>query len=262
MRFRLFDYLNLSIPKAVSGTPEKILFDRESNILGLYEPSRRWLDPLTPFDYILACVIIKALLNKKNIESFAILYSKLKSIPKENIDSLHKDQPSLLYRGKPIYVPIFPPRLNERYGSDISSLNKEPFSSIKTVKGTEAFYTNPFFAYGAAIFDSNFTSLLKIEEKQNLSVFYSYSFDTIYIISDQGTLEFSIPLFDKNLERPDRSDLPERIKRLMVPFFAYDREGFIQNLYDLGFISSDLISSIQEKSIKEKARFGRLEDDM
>lgn len=245
MKFRLFDYLYYAIPKDTRQTLERQIFDAHSHILSNYESTKAYLDCESGFDFICADIVILALLNKAKIESFAEMFVSAHPGPRA-LDAIHRDLPCFDWQGKPIYVPIFNPQINTRYASNLQALAVNPFEALRRGIGLDAFYVTPFVEYAPAIFDSRFTSLLKIERQDNVTVFYSYSFETVYLISDEGTLEATIPLFDRDLSDPDRFDIPKRIQALMVPYFAFDKPGFIQALYDNRFISEDLLERIRK----------------
>ncbi len=251
MKFSLFEYLYYAIPKSYENSMEKKYFDKYSNVLSVADSTRPYLDADSGFALIQADVVIQALRNKEKIESFADFFRVAGNVSAVGLEAAHKDLPHFAWKQKEIYVPIFASGLNTRYDKEIVQLAKRPLKGLRAPNGIDVFFVNPFSTYGTALYDSTFTRLMRIMSYERETVFYSYSFDTIYSVSDQGTLECQIPLFDRDLEMPDRSDLPVRVKKLMESYFAFDRPAFIAKLQSLGFISAELYDNIERLSLKD-----------
>ncbi len=254
MKFSLFEFLYYAIPKDYDQAPEKKYFDAFSSVLSSFDVTRSYMDADSGFDYIQACVVIQSLRNKESIESYADLFAKSDPLDKTGLATIHQGLKHFAFAKREIYVPIFGPGINQRYDTEISALSKGPLKALRTVRGMESFFRDPFETYGLALYDSPFTRLMRIMDVGKETVFYSYSFDTIYCISDQGTCECTIPIFDRDLESPNRTDIPTRIVDLMKPYFAFNRTAFIDQLLNQGFISESLYGNIVKLSHKDEER--------
>jgi len=242
----LFDYLNFCIPTDFTNNLEKIYFDKNSYYLTKFSCTKSFANVDKPFDYIKANAVIHALKNKERIEYTASLLN-YQNINDSTINVIHHKMPFFIHKKKKIYVPIFSSKVNERYNSNISQLSSPPFIILRSVQGTDKFYNDPFLTYKNEIFDSTFTSLIKIMVYDNLTVYYSVDFSQIYIITDQGTLDCTIPLFDNKLIEPNRENLSSRIIELLKPYFDFDKNEFIEKLYKLDFVSDYLYKQLKKK---------------
>lgn len=248
MPFRLFAALNENIPKKMSSTLEKSFYDHYGYLLSEHESTQPFNNLQQPFDLIKAYIVIRGLLNKEKLESYEPIIQNSANLAPESMGAMHNGLPFFYFQGKKIYIPFFPTRLNIKYDRDLPSVFSEPLRSVLTDQGFESFFVDPFTAYGLPLFESEFTSLVPVMKQDNLEAFISLSFDTIFIISDQGTLEYSIPLFDSKLDSFDRRNLISRVRRALDPFFRFDREGFMRALNREGFISRKLLTKLEEQS--------------
>lgn len=254
MGFRLFDFLVQSIPKGVENTVEENYFDMYKAILDRYESTHRFSSVETPFDLIKSCVVIRALRNMERLESFSILLERSEKLSDESIEAVHSGLEFFEFNGTRIFIPVFDQQLNARYDSRLSTISEKTRRTSEAKKDFDSSYVDLFLTYGLPLFESGFTTLIPICKQDNQEAFLSLSFDSIFVISDQGTLECTIPLIDKYLEEPDRSNMIQRATNLMKPYFEFDREGFIDSLRKNGFISNRLAKEIRTRSQASKAK--------
>ena len=164
---------------------------------------------------------------------------------------IHKKLPYFEFEDVKIYVPFFSKEFNVHYDTKLDSLTRPPFDSLK--EDFDSSVINPFDTYGYKLFDSQFTRLVLIDEykDEGVAVFYHIGFESIYIITDQGTCDAIIPIFDNNIKKKNKDKLFERISSLMKLYFANDREGFVDALLSLELISKHLYDLIQKNSDKQ-----------
>ena len=249
MRFKLFEYLVRSIVHPLDDTPEMLFFRLYRDLLDRREATR-YASAETGFDLIQSCVMIRALLNKEALDHRG---ARLAEGARDR-EPPQSPLPSFTVEETRTLIPFFPRRINARYDRDLSSLFREPLSPITTEKGLNTFFVNPFLEYGLPLFESRFTNLIPIVHHENMEAFLSLSFDEIYVISDEGTLECTIPLFDEGIRIPDRNHILDRARRLMERYFAFDREGFIRALSEEGFISDALSADIVRRTEEREAK--------
>ena len=108
--------------------------------------------------------------------------------------------------------------------------------------------------YGYDLFNSNFTSLKLINIHKHQAYFYFEEFETILSITDQGTLEVAIPLFDYDHIKRSFDDLKPKLIKLMEYYHNFDRENFILELLNSNFISKDLYDKINHLTIKKNKK--------
>ena len=253
MRFKLFEYLARSIAHPLDDTAEMQFFRLYRDLLDKREVTRRYAAFESGFDLIQSCVVIRALLNREALDRQGSRAGKNRRDQAPEKDSL----PFFTVDDTKIFIPFFPQRINARYDRDLHSLFREPLSPITTEKGLASFFVNPFLEYGLPLFESCFTNLIPVARGDNMEAFLSLSFDEIYAISDEGTLECTIPLFDKGIASPSRIHILERAKRLMAHYFAFDREGFIRALAEEGFISAPLLAEILKRTEERESKIQR-----
>ncbi len=201
------------------------------------------------FNIMRANIIITGLLNKQTIEAEVKSldeYQQKQDVP-AFLDSLKErlvDLPYFSSNNMKIYIPFFPRALNQIYTNEPLKLLSEPYSNLQDNFVNSCI--DPFDLYGPDLFNSFFTHLVKVGTNGKEVAYFHYDTNTIYIVNAQGRLDIKIVLFDKYLKRPTTSHMLERITPVIDKFFANDREGFIQSLYDNGFISSKMLDLIKK----------------
>lgn len=209
---------------------------------------------LNDFDIIRANILLQGLENKKNIESevenLAKHFDEGKKVTHEKYILTLRERtigaPYYQEGNIKIFIPFFSKALNSIYTREPEKLLKEPFNGLK-----EAFsgsLIDPFDTYGADLYNSSFTRLIKVGERKNEFAFFHYDTNTIYIINEQGRLDVSIFLFDKYIKFPNYNNMLERISPVIEQYFNYDKEEFIKALYTSKFISRRMVSLIRRKT--------------
>lgn len=251
MRFKLFTYLYYAIPKPLEDTRSKRFFDLHSGLLSSYEETRRYLEARTNFEIIKANIILMGLRSKRQIEEMASLALKTGADPRKSLNV--KDMPSFNEEGKKIIIPFFSKTINSHYVEDPASLNALPYKALRSRRSFSSFYEDPFRKYGYRLFNTAFTRLIPIMEspQKDSYAYLDLEVDTIYIVTDQGTLEQSIPFFDSNIAYPNRLHLFDRIKALVKAYYDFDEQQFVNDLVSYDFISDKLYSVITQERIKE-----------
>lgn len=148
------------------------------------------------------------------------------------------DEPYFKDGNAKIYIPFFSKIINLIYTEEPMKLSKYPYSTL-----TDDFsdmIIDPFDTYGYEIFNSEFSPLVKIFEKDGDAAFFNYDLNIIYIINSQGRLDGKITLFDKYIRHPNYNHMLERLKPVVEAYFAFDRIRFINSLKEQGFISNHM----------------------
>ena len=204
------------------------------------------------FDIMRANIIIGALLNKETID---LEIQSLKNYGQDkNPDAFKEalkkrclDLPYFSNNGLKIFIPLFTRAINEIYTNDPLLLLEEPYSDLRTNFIDSSI--DPFDTYGAELFNSFFTKLVKIDTNGKEVAFFHYDTNTIYIISNQGRLEQKIVLFDKYLRKINTNHMLERVMPVVKKYFDNDKEGFLQALLDSNLISEKLFDLIHKNNI-------------
>lgn len=227
------------------------LYNRYSHKLTQYE-SISYLSKLSDsFGIIRASIVIKAILNKEEIENRIAIQARLngtdqeQEITDEFVADVLGSLPYLMWQGEKIYVPIFPASLASLYTNSFKKLSASPYK--KLLSHFDAAIVDPFDYYGHALFNSRFTKLVVIKENKGIMACYDYESETIYFINDQGRLDNSIALFDKYLKDPNKDHLLRRTKKVVEAYFNNDRTALVDALFQEKFISERVYKQIEEK---------------
>ena len=105
---------------------------------------------------------------------------------------------------------------------------------------------DPFDTYGSELFNSYYTSLVKISSSKHVTAFFHYDTNTLYFINDQGRLDAKIVLFDKYMKKPKFTHMMERISPVAEAYFNNDRTGLINALFDNNLISAQMKDKLLE----------------
>lgn len=211
------------------------------------------------FNLICSNILIDSFMNvdiiQKNIEQFKGLDM---TSSYELARSLLKDRPYVLEEdGYRVFFPQFSRSLNYILTNNPLTIRKYPYDSMQN-KPT-VFCVDLFDIYGYRIFNSNFTNLKLILEDKTSAAFYSESFETIYIINNQGRLDIAIPIFDKYLKNNKGTNIEERIKKVMIKFYSNSRTSFINALKDEKLISEKMCKQMIKHVSVRKTKKIRLE---
>ena len=194
------------------------------------------------FDIIRANILLRGLENKElfekeilNISSHGqIDHAKFVITLKERVI----DQPYHDAGGVKIYIPFFSKALNEIYVNEPEKLLVIPYSELQT--DYENACVDPFDTYGAELFNSYYTSLVKVASSKHITAFFNYDMNTLYFINDQGRLDAKVVLFDKYIKKPKFTHMLERVAPVVEAYFNDDRNGFINALLDNNLISPQM----------------------
>ncbi len=224
-----------------------LFYDKKDWLLKFPNVSKDVLETNDDFKIIQANILILSLLNKNKIEKRAKKYLTLSDEEKNNYDIYH-DLPYFVSKeGEVIYIPCFPKALNMIYAKDAMKLNEPPYDALK--KDFVASLIDPFDEYGFQIYDSLFSRLLKVGEKDEVAFFYHVDFANIYVINDQGRLDVKISLFDKYMHHINKNGMVERIKPIIDAYNQNDKKALVDAL-----LTQDLISGRMHHLIYKKER--------
>lgn len=145
-----------------------------------------------------------------------------------------------------IYIPFLSKAINLLYVNEPYKLLQNPYNDI--VFEYVQSMVDPFDTYGAELFNSYFTRLIKVMEFDKLIAYFHYDTKTIYIVNNQGRLDSKIVLFDRYINKINDHHMLERIHPVLESYFAFDREEFLENLHKNGFISTKMFSIIDKKT--------------
>ncbi len=258
----LFDYLEANKKKRIPffKSDEYLFFLANRGVLSKVPRFSFLDDPReSDFDIMRANIIIHAYLNKVAFEEEMVNFERyIKS--GETIDHVKLiqalrekmvDCPYYKEEGEKdkYFIPFFSRSLNLLYFREPEKLLVPPYNNLKDQFAESVI--DAFDVYGAALYNSNFTRLLKVKEVGNLTAYFHYDTYTIYFINNQGRLDNKIVLFDKYMKRPSYSHMLDRIDPVIDAYFADDRSALINALHDHELISSKLLYLIHKKGEKK-----------
>lgn len=204
------------------------------------------------FDVIRANIIIQSFLNKsiieKEIVNLSLYQADINATKLKLMNSLRElmvDQPYYQENKNKIYIPFFSRALNALYSREPVKLLDAPYSDLKNTFVDSVI--DPFDTYGAELYNSTFTRLLKIGTNGKEIAFFHYDFNTLYFVNNQGRLDNKIVLFDKYMKRPNYNHMIERIKPVVEAYFANDCNEMLNALHDNGLISSRMLYQIHRR---------------
>ncbi len=249
----IYDCLNKKKKLEIKYTKEFSFYEENKKVLNGIKFNFENHDYPQDFNIIIANIYIKGFLTQNMIFKLIMENDKLtKEELNVKITSFLTNCPYLLNGQEKIYLPFYSKALNYLLVHDPLSLNKYPYNRLKEER--EVFFIDFFDEYGYQIFSSNFTNLILIECDKTSAAFFSFDFETIYVINDQGGLDEFIRIFDKKLTHVDRKDLLIRIKNVMKIFYTNKRISFINALYDNKLISlhmkKELLKKISKRHLK------------
>ena len=200
------------------------------------------------FNMMRANVIIYGLLNKQTIEM------EVKSLKEYGQDKDPEafnaalrdrciDLPYYSENDMKIYIPFFNRAINQIYTLEPLKLLEEPYISLEDNYQNSS--NDPFDTYGAELFNSFFTKLVKVGTNGKEIAYFHYDTNTIYIVNEQGRLDLKIVLFDRYIKKPNLNHMLERITPVVDKYFADDREGFIEALLENKFISKKMYQMVK-----------------
>ena len=194
------------------------------------------------FDIMRANILLRGLENKtlfeKEIEN---IHNHGNIEPGKFILTLKErilGQPYYDASGVKIYIPFFSAALNQIYTNEPQKLLALPYSELQN--NFEDACIDPFDTYGSELYNSFFTSLVKIASSKHATAFFYYDTNTVYIINDQGRLDSKFVLFDKYMKKPSYTHMMERILPFVEAYFNNDRQGVVDALLNNNLISPQM----------------------
>ena len=229
-----------------------------------YSQNRNLLAKLDQFSYlssgrendfriIRANIIIHGMINKAIIESEAknlVKYTASHEIlTHEDFLNVLKQKiltrPYIEEKEGRIYIPFFSKSINSLYFNEPEKLNEYPYTDL--LKSYSGIVIDPFDTYGAELYNTHFTRLVRIASDRNVVAYFHYDTLSVYIINDQGRLDSKIVLFDRYMKKITTNHMLERIRPVIDSYFKHDFREFLKNLEQNGFISTKMLFKISHK---------------
>lgn len=201
------------------------------------------------FNIMRANILLRGLENKRLFESEIeniknhgdIEHTKFVTALKERTI----DQPYYEINGVKIFIPFFSSALNQIYVNEPEKMLSLPYSELKT--DFEEACIDPFDTYGYELFNSYFTSLVKISETKGVAAFFHYDTNTIYFINDQGRLDAKVVLFDKYMKKISFTHMMERISPVVEAYFNNNKKEMIDALFNNNLISENMYHLLKDE---------------
>lgn len=235
--------LKAQAPTFFEKSEEYSFYRRNSYILSDHESIAHLAKAEDFFGVIRANIVIRAILNKEEIEK--ILSQDQNIEANEQINALLASLPHIVWKGEKIYVPIFPAALAGLYTSSFKKLFESPYK--KLLSNYDAAIIDSFDYYGHALYESDFAKLTVIKKHDDAIAVYDKYSESIYIINEQGRLDNTIALFDKHLKAPNKDHVARRAKKVVEAYFENKREELVDSLFEEKFISEKLYKSLVEE---------------
>ena len=233
-----------------SNTEEFKFFMDNRHLLGAFKRFENLYDSEeNEFDIMRANILLLGLQNKKIFEEEIKNINNHGDIDHEKFVTTLKertiDQPYYEVDNIQIYIPFFSRALNDMYANEPEKLLHLPYSELKD--DYENACIDPFDAYGSELFNSYFTSLVKISSSKHVSAFFHYDTNSLYFINDQGRLDAKIVLFDKYMKKPAFTHMIERLTPVAEAYYNNDRLRMVIALRDSKLISMQMFKILTEK---------------
>lgn len=205
------------------------------------------------FKLIKANIVLQGLINKNAFEE-AIKRLGIPAYDQKTCNlklaELTVDLPYFTEGHRKIYIPFFSRALNEIYLDQGQKLLIEPYHAL--IKEFAGSIIDGFETYNYELFNSQFTRLIALDGHDNTSrAFYHFDFHTLYFINDQGRLDNRVPLFDRQLKKPQTDHIIDRLAPVVEAYYSNDRQVFLNSLLTQKLISFTLFNKLR----KGKRRF-------
>lgn len=243
----IYDTLKKNKKISYKNSKEYIYFEENKKIISKVK-NNFCFSKNNEFNLITANILIKAFKTKNSIYDL-ITENLNEEDAVKKISAYLKTRPYVLLNDNTrCYLPQFSNALNIIYTQHPFNLNKYPYDKLKF----EADYLiiDSFDQYGYKLYDSSFTNLEFIINDNTSAAFYSPSFEAVFVINNQGSLDSVIYLFDKHLAKKNKDNLKERLKIVMANYYENKLILFIDSLYEQEFISQNLKDKIRKKTLK------------
>ena len=200
------------------------------------------------FDIIRANILLKGLENKSlfeaeilNIHNHGMVeHAKFVSTLKERTI----DQPYYEVNSIKIFIPFFSSALNQLYTEEPEKLLSAPYNEL--INDFEDSCIDPFDTYGAELYNSFFTSFVKVSASKHVTCYFHYDTNTLYFVNDQGRLDAKIVLFDKYMKRPTFTHMMQRISPVAEAYFNNDRKQLVDSMLENKLISEQIYKLLQK----------------
>lgn len=194
------------------------------------------------FDIIRANILLRGLENKTLFETEILnIHSHGDMEHAQFVNTLKEvtiDQPYHEVNGVKIFIPFFSSALNQIYVNEPEKLLVPPYSDL--IDNFEDACIDPFDTYGAELYNSYFSSLVKVASIEHETAFFHYDTYTLYFVNDQGRLDAKLVLFDKFIKKPYYTHMLERISPVVDAYFNNDRKKMIDAMLENKLISSQM----------------------
>ena len=239
-----------------SSTADHEFFVKNKGYLGKFPRYASLADTGDEFDIIRLNIILAGYNNKllieeeiQSINSYIeqgqkVDHAKLINTIKEKMI----DEPYYVDDKNKIYIPFFSRSLNQLYLREPEKLLVKPYVDLKNNFADSV--VDPFDTYGALLYDSLYTRLLRIETRNDETAYFHYDTNTIYFVNKQGRMDNKLVLFDKYIKNPSYNHMIERVKTVVDAYFDNDRNRTINALYQNGFISNRILTLINKYAKK------------
>lgn len=194
------------------------------------------------FDIIRANILLRGLENKELFEKEIANINEHGTFEHAKfVNTLRErtiDQPYFEEDGIKIYIPFFSRALNEIYTLEPEKLLSLPYSELQSNYDNAC--VDPFDTYGFELYNSFYTSFVKVSQSKHVAAFFHYDTNTIYFINDQGRMDAKLVLFDKYIKKPKYAHMMERIGPVVEAYFHNDRQEVIDALFNNELISHQM----------------------
>lgn len=205
------------------------------------------------FSMVKAVIILKGLIQKQTIESYvnkqALVSMKDQGrikhhfIRNQFLQDLKLDFQFQDASNQFIILPFFNRALNYIYHQEPDKLLDYPYNQLETEFTTSVI--DGFEQFNWRLFSSSFTSLITLSQQdRSAKAYFEPHSRTILIINHQGRLDVSISIFDRQIQKPNLGDLPNRIDRALKGYFLVNREQFISQCEAEGLLSHTFASKM------------------
>ncbi|MGI6734954.1 MAG: hypothetical protein BWY30_00365 [Tenericutes bacterium ADurb.Bin239] len=205
-------------PHLITPSREYLFFQEHEALLTQVPEFLPFINSKDDFDLICANILQSSLLNGEALSKYWA------SNPNGNNELPVK--PLFTFNNVPIYCPLFSVSNNILIANNLGN-------KLTLIHDT----IDIFETYNFALFESQLTSLMLVGQDAHTRAYYHYDFHAIYIVNDQGRLDVKICLFDKHIKRPDFRNVIERVKPVLEAYYAGNRIGFINALFEGKLIS-------------------------
>jgi hypothetical protein len=199
----------------------------------------------TIFSMLQAVIILKGLQQKAQIDEYLNIQA-LRSIQAHGRIKHHLIRERFLKdfqfsfhfldNQQRMILPFFNRALNFIYQYEPDRLYDYPYSRLNEDFSTSIVDTFEYYSW--SLFSSGFVNLIPLQVgDKSAQAFYQSDARVVLIINQQGRLDATISLFDRDIQRPNLLNISKRLIPGLTAYFQHDRQGFIQGLLQEDFLS-------------------------